>query len=319
MKRYSVILLSAALLTGCSKPGGWSLSGGAPDSVDTIYIQAPTYAGGWYDLDSTIVKNGKYSFNLPKANGTIYRVKGADYLVYVPADSTETLSLSANGIRSGSAEAELFNRIDSLSGDSRELLKALDGNYATTAAYYATRLNKDYRLLRTVANRFHEERPNDPRTAILKAELVKKIPKSTPTEQQVILAEEINYFEIELIDRNGQLRKLSETVVANPLVVLAYVDFSNSDVPAITRALGDSRNAGAEIYEVGFEENQHLWANASEGLPWVNVYQSDAAPRVHINQYAVASFPTFFIFKNGEIVDRITDYTKLSETVKNLK
>lgn len=320
MKHLPLFLLaSAALLAGCSKTEGWSLTGEAPDSIPTVYLQAPTNAGGWYTLDSATVKNGKYTFNEPRANSQIYAVKLGENTLYVPADSTEALEMTADGLRSGSPEAELFNKVDEAfrgGGAGREMLLALDGNYSTTAAYYATRLVKDRRLLRAVANRYNEERPDDPRTALLKAELAKAMPKPQPSgQQQVIYADEISYYDVELMDRNGEMQKLSDVVNANPIVVLAYVDFTSSETPAITRALGDARSAGAEIFEVGFADNQHLWANASEGLPWHAVYQSEAADRTHINQYAVGVFPTFFIIKNGEIVERLTDHSLLAKTI----
>lgn len=321
MRKFLPILLSAVFITGCSKTDNWTLTGEAPEMVDSVYIQAPARNGSWYDLDTTAVNNGKYAFSLPKANGTIYRLKLGGQIIYIPADSTETIIVSKNGTRSGSENALLFNRVDSLRNDSRELLRTLDGHYASTAAYYATRLNKDFRLLRTIANRFNEERPRDSHTAILLADLKALTPKadSLTTEQKVIFAEEISYYDIELMDRNGNLQKLSDVVDNNPLTILAYVDFTNDDTPAVTRALGDARSEGAEIYEIGFAENQHLWSNHTEGLPWVCVYQSDAADRTHINQYAVAGFPTFFIFKNGEITDRVNDYKTLTSTLQKYK
>jgi len=324
MKKYLPLLLtSAALLTGCSKTEGWSLSGEAPGNIHTVYLQAPTNAGGWYTLDSTTVKNGKYAFSEPRANGQIYAVKLGENTIYVPADSTESLEMTADGRRSGSTEASLFNEVDDVlfaGGDGRDMLLALDGNYSSMAAYYATRIVKDRRLLRAVANRYNEERPDDPRTILLKDELAEVMPKPEPSgEQQVIFADEIGYYNVELMDRNGKMQKLSDVVDKNPLVVLAYVDFTSADTPAITRALGDARSAGAEIFEVGFAENQHLWANAAEGLPWPAVYQSEAADRTHINQYAVAGLPTFFIIKNGEIVERINDFTILAENIRKHK
>lgn len=327
MKTLRQIILpatAALLLAGCTTGNdGWTLRGEAPAGVETVYLQAPTNAGGWYTLDSAKVSSGKYHFSESRANSQIFAVKLGDNTVYIPADSTETIELTADGVRSGSAEADLFNKVESVyasGGDGHELLQALDGNYASTAAYYATRLVKDRLLIRTVANRYNEECPNDPRTAILRAEFGKMTPRGeAPIEQKVIYADEIGYYDIELMDRNGKMHKLSDIVDANPLTVLAYVDFTSSDTPAITRALGDARSAGAEIYEVGFCDNQHLWAIASEGLPWTNVYQSDAADRVHISQYAVGTFPTFFIIKNGEIVERVTDYTKLATSIKQHK
>ncbi len=320
MKKIYLLIVAAACLASCCHTDGWSLKGEAPESVDTVIVQAPKFSGGWYNLDTAIVKDGIYDFTLTPANGTIYRVILGERIVYVPADSTETISLTSRGVRSGSEEAMLFNIVDSLAPDGNAILRALDGHYSSTAAYYATRIIKDGRLLRTVTNRYNEERPNDARTLILKTELQRIMPKPAASgETQVIYAEEINYYDIELMNRYGDLLKLSDVVDNNPLVVLAYVDFTNGDTPAITRAIGDAHNAGAEIYEIGFAENQHLWANLSENLPWTNVYQSDAASRTHISQYAVSTFPTFFIFKNGEIMERVSDYSVLASTVAKYK
>lgn len=323
MKKIAILLLVAAAISGCSKTQEWHLDGEAPDSVNTVYLKAPNNYGGWYILDSAIVKNGKYKFIEPRAKGQIYSVSLGETTYYVPADSTENITLSVNGERSGSDEAELFNQIEKIfasGGNGRDILLALDGKYASTAAYYATRLVKDRLLLRTVTNRYNEERPNDPHTAILRTELGKMLPKPTASgEKQVIIADEIGYYNIELMNRNGEMKKLSDVVDANPLVVLAYVDFTTEDSPAITRALGDTRTAGAEIYEVGFAENQHLWANSTEGIPWTVVYQSEAANSSHISQYAVSGLPTFFIIRNGEIVDRLTDYAQLTEIINKYK
>lgn len=329
MNRLSIAILAsaAALAAACTSGNRWTLEGTAPEGVDTIYIQAPTTAGGWYTVDSTAVKGGgKYTFRLPRANSEIYRVELGDKSIYVPADSTETITLAANGMRSGSAEALLFNSVDSIvasGADVKAMLRTLDGHYASTAAYYATRLMRNKLLLRTVANRFSEERPADPRTSIVRAELARMTPRRTGStndgQQPVILANEISYYDIELMDRNGRMQKLSDVVDNNTLALLAYVDFTADNAQAITRALGDASSAGAAIYEIGFSENQFLWASASEGLPWISVYQSDAGSKMHISQYAVGSFPTFFLFRNGEIIERITDHTKLQETVSKHK
>lgn len=314
---FALIAAGAALLVagGCSDKKSWRLNGETADGVDTVYIEAPTTGGGWYTIDSTAVSDGRYSFQLPEANGTIYRLRLGNRTVYLPADSTETLTLDATGRRGGSTEARLFNAVDSAmnaGADGRGMLGCLDGQYASTAAYYATRIMRDRTLLRTVANRYKEERPADPRTSVLLADFARTNPSETGNgSQQVIYAPQISYFDIELMDREGKMRKLSETVENSTVAILAYVDLASSDAPAITRALGDASNTGAAIFEVGFHENQHLWAAATEGLPWVNVYQSEAADDTHMGQYRVTALPMFFILRDGEITERITDYSKL--------
>ena len=317
-------LFSLALLglvaAGCSKTDSWSLAGVAPAGVDTVYIMAPTLAGGWYALDSAAVDSrGNYGFTLPRAKGELFRVDLGGRSVYLTADSTESLTLDSLGVRGGSVEAGLFNAVDSAlaaGADARRVLRALNGEYASKAAYYATRLMRDRRLQQTVANRYSEERPGEPLTAVLLSELQRMLPKKVSDEQTVILADEIGYYDVELMDRNGKMQKLSDLVEANPLVVLAYADFTTSDVQGVTIALGEAQNAGAAIYEIGFGENQHQWAAASEGIPWVSVYQSDAGDRTHISQYAVGQFPTYFVIRNGSVVGRTSDSSELPNLLK---
>ncbi len=322
MKRSPLFLLAAMALGlgACSKSDSWSLKGSAPAGVDSVFVMAPTLTGGWYALDSAAVDSkGNFAMTLPRANGEIFRVDMGAKSVYLTADSTEALTLDSLGIRGGSVEADLFNAVDSAlaaGADAKNLLRALNGNYASKAAYYATRLMRNRRLLQTVTNRYVEERPADPLTSILTAELQRMLPKAQPSgEQTVLLADEIGYYDVELMDRNGRMQRLSDLVNANPLVVLAYADFTTPDVQAVTLALGEAQSAGAAIYEIGFGENQHQWAAASEGIPWVSVYQSDAADQTHIRQYAVASFPTYFVIRNGEVVARATGADELKKSL----
>lgn len=311
-------IAAAVLSVACGRHEGWTLDGQAPQGVDTVYINAPALSGGWYRLDSAEVDPyGRYVFHLPRAKGELMRVDMGRRSYYIAADSTECLSVDSLGGRSGSLEAGLFNAVDSAiqaGADAKGVLRALNGHYGSRAAYYATRRMHSKQLLRTVANRYAEERPGDPSTAVLRAELQRMTPAPTPSgEQTVIYADEIGYYDINLMDRDGQMRRLSTVVEASPIVVLAYADFTTSDVQQVTRTLGDAQQAGAAVYEVGFGENQHQWAAASEGIPWISVYQSETADKAHISQYAVGQFPTYFVIKNGVVTGRATTADELKQ------
>jgi len=331
MKKNSAILLIGIMvgstMMSCSDQESWTLKGSAFPESEMVYIEEPTTAGGWYVADSVKPDaDGTFMFTRPRAKGSIYRVSAGDLSVYVPADSTETIELTIgqNGVAkmSGSPEAELFSAVDSLIAHSpattltRSLLKLLDGNYSSLAAYYATRRVRNRLLLRTVTNRHVEELPDNPRTAILAAEYERTrnhAPGKQEAQQVVITAPETAYFEIELMDRNGDMQKLSSVVDSANVALLAFVDFTASNAPAVNLALGEAHSRGVAIYQVGFAENQHLWANATESLPWTAVYQSESATRTHLQQYVVSSLPTFFLFRNGEIIERISDPTKIKE------
>ncbi len=313
------------MLASCAGHDGWTLRGAASDSVTMVYIEAPAADGSWYVADSVAPASGSYTFELPRANQTIYRVTAGQTVCYVPADSTETIEIDAAGLRSGSVEAGLFNAVDSVArtgGDSRAMLRALNGHWTSTAAYYATQLYPDsLTLLRTVTNRHKEEMPAAGRTQALQQRLEKlqmRLRKqSGNTETTVITAPVTGYFDIELPDRNNNLQKLSDLVENNPLVILAFADFERPENKALTMALGEAAEAGAAIYEVGFDANVHLWSNHSDNLPWVNVYQSESAPKNALQSYMVSSLPTLFIISNGTIAERVANPTSLTETLKN--
>lgn len=331
MRKFSVIPLAAimvgSIMMSCSRQESWTLKGSVLPGSEMVFIEEPTTAGGWYVADSVKPDAaGTFMFTRPRAKGSIYRISAGDFSVYVPADSTETIELAigqdGSTKLSGSPEAELFSTVDSLIAHSpaatltRSLLRVLDGNYSSLAAYYATRRVRNRLLLRTVTNRHVEELPDNPRTAVLAAEYERmrhRAPGKQEAQQVVITAPETSYFEIELMDRNGNMQKLSSVVDSADIALLAFVDFTASNAPAVNLALGEAHNRGIAVYQVGFAENQHLWANATESLPWTAVYQSESAPRIHLQQYVVSSLPTFFLFRNGEIAERISDPTKIKE------
>lgn len=330
--KFPALAAGALLLAACSADREqWTLTGTVPAGTAMVVLDEPTTAGGWYAADSVAPDpSGKFTINRHRARGTIFRLHVGERELFVPADSTETITLTlgddGRARLDGSPEARLFTAVDSVlavTPDSlvvNALLRALDGNFASQAAYYATRRVTNWRLLRTVANRHMEELPDNPRTAVLAAHfdiMRAENGNANPNVQQVVIEAPVtSYFEIELMDRNGKMRKLSSVADSASVAVLAFVDFTASDAPAVNLALGEAASAGAAIYQVGFAENQHLWALASEALPWTNVYQSESASRTHLQQYMVSQLPMFFLFRNGEIVERVTDPAKLKDSLK---
>lgn len=323
------ITASAVLMTivGCNNHDGWTLQGYVPEGTTQVYIESPANDGSWETIDSVAPQNGEYEFKLPAAKGSIYRVSAGNAVHYIPADSTETITISANGIRQGSHEALLFNQVDSIikSGEPTKLLMILEDNFTSLAAYYAALTSGNYSVLRTVAQFHSTQLPNSERTHTLlereKREREKRIKQrkeamgDTSQIQTVIYAPEISYFEIERINPKGELKKLSDVVEANPVVVLAFSDFERPENSALTMVLNDVYKSGAAIYQVGFDRNSQLWANRASELPWTCVFQSESDSKTPIMSYMVSELPTIFILVNREIVERVTDYTKLKEIV----
>lgn len=318
--KLSYFSILALTLASCAGHEGWTLEGTAPAGTTQVYLEAPTTAGTWYAVDSVApAADGKYTITTPRAKGEILRVTAGSLVAYVPADSTETISISAEGLRSGSIEAVLFNAVDSVTaagGTGRDMLVTLNGHLASMAAYYATQRIDDLRLLQTVANRHVEELPTNARTAVL-LDRFEALRTAKPTDEKaVIVAPEIGYYDISLPGRDGKSKLLSDLVDNNHVVVLAFSDFERPENSAVNVTLSEAHHSGAAVYEVGFDRNEHLWQERTAHLPWVNVYQNETGDRTAISQYFVTALPTAFIIVNGEIRDRIDDISTLNPTLK---
>ena len=346
--RHFLTIACLAALCACSNGGKqWTLEGQVPDSLKVVKLEAPSPSGGWYVADSAKVKSGKFKIHRPDAGSTIYRLVAGEKQLYVPADSTETIKLGPDWTLSGSPQAELFNKIDATIASSandatlkRQLLETLNGNFSTNAAYYVVKkrmanglplLNPtaggaDLAILRAVTNAFNNDRPNDARTAVLKSDLEKvnaarNKAQGVKGEQKVIYAPEISYYDISLMDRNGQQQTLSSVVNTHPVTLLTFVNLASEGAPAVNMAIGEAinNNPGMGVYQVGFGSNQHQWAGAVANLPWVNVFQSESATQEHLGQYMVTQLPTAFLIINGEIKARIDNLEELQSTITKNK
>lgn len=329
MKRHFLWLLPIATLAACIGKGDrWTLVGDVPDGIDTLQLEAPAIDGRWVSVETLTVKRGHFSVVRKRQDGTIYRLKNGGNYIYLPSDSTESLNLKLmddGGLTlTGSPQADIFTKIARLYREApdypRQLLKALDGNYASLAGYYATLCTDDKTVLRAVTNAYSTQRPNDIHTSILLTRLRSMSPAiaSDSIQQVVIEAPSIGYFEIALPDRNGVVQKLSSAVDANKSTLLVFNDFKSETSALLQLKLAEalSANPGLSIFEVGFAPTQHQWLDLTEELPWTNVYQAEAASDVHLGQYMISGLPAAFLIKNGEVVKRFTSIEELETHFK---
>lgn len=121
-------------------------------------------------------------------------------------------------------------------------------------------------------------------------------------------AKEIGFFDIELSDIDGIRKKLSNV---DAKVVMLYF-WSVSDAKQnifntdVLMPLYEKWNPqGFEIYQVSFDPDKTMWANAvrSQKLPWTNVCDTRADSSPYVGMYNVSSLPTVFFIKDGAIAD----------------
>lgn len=180
----------------------------------------------------------------------------------------------------------------------------------------------DLRLIGAVANAFASQRPADPRTAFLANLYIgnrKSAGASLPTD--TIVAQEIHLPEITLLDDEGKTQTLSEVTSKGNVVVLNFTAYSAEASPAFNLELAKIYNAnkssGLEIYQVSVDDDEFFWKQAARNLPWITVYNSPKDGADNLLRYNVTTLPaTFIINRNGELVERIEDITRLDSAIK---
>jgi len=101
--------------------------------------------------------------------------------------------------------------------------------------------------------------------------------------------------------------------------VVYNADFSpkhNMDLNAVYR---QNRTKGFEIYQISFDSDEHFWKILADNLPWITVRDPQSVNAGLLSMYNVREIPTAFIInREGDIVTRIEDYTKLPDELNKM-
>ena len=142
--------------------------------------------------------------------------------------------------------------------------------------------------------------------------------------ERIAATEPVDYPDIELADRSGQLRKLSEV---DSKVVLIY--FWSATVPTQTMfnldvlkpLYEDFHKKGFEIYAVSLDTDKAVWAQVvkEQNMPWVNVCDARGAASPYVSLYNIGALPGAYILNDGQFVDgEIVDEASLRALLKKL-
>lgn len=119
-------------------------------------------------------------------------------------------------------------------------------------------------------------------------------------------------LELQLPDASGRTRTLSE--LRGKVVLLDFHMFGMKESAARILSLRDLYNKyhaqGLEIYQVGFDDNEHFWKQQTESLPWISVYDPS---RQSAMRYNAQSLPEFFL------IDRNSNLYKRSSQMKDVE
>ena len=328
---------------------------GAADST-TLCLEAPGLNGWYVVDSVMLDGDGDFEFSQANVGyPEIYRLNIAGNSVYFPVDSIETITykgyasaLDSSYTLEGSSSAELMMMVDKKVYDA--MAKASDKTLATDSllkrdlsniilkdevgliSYYIINKRvggtlifdpndkKDIRIIGAVANKFKTQRPNDPRTASLTQIFLENRRVATIGEGDTIQVAQTAIFDIKLYDNKGVLHSLKDVASKGKVTLLNFTIYNSEKSPSFNVALNEvyEENKGnVEIYQVSVDDNELAWKESAENLPWITVYASQMERTQPLSNYNVTLLPiTFIINKNGELVERVDDISKLKSIIK---
>ncbi len=233
-----------------------------------------------------------------------------------------------------------LNRIDSVVNEYKTFAsKIILGNPGSAAAYYAVFQKiddylifdpydkQDYVMFGAVATSWQHFYSETPRTKHLynftinamkvrkqqeqQAQLFENIPVITESSLPDVVLPDVNNNEVALSSLKGKVVLLDFTVYNS--------DFAPEHNMHINNIYRRYKNQGFEVYQIAFDSDEHFWKNAAINVPWITVRDPQSVYSPLLTRYNVRNLPTAFILnREGDVVARIEDYTKLENELKKV-
>jgi len=231
-------------------------------------------------------------------------------------------------------------QLDSTLNDYKgKISRLILGNPGSAAAYYAVfqKINnylifdpynkQDYAMFAAVATSWNRYYPDTERTKHLyeftmnalkvrrqqeqQQKLLQNVPVETGTGLPDIVLQNVNGEEVALSSLRGKV-VLLDFVVYN-------ADFSPKHNMDLNTLYQENKSRGFEIYQISFDSDEHFWKISADNLPWITVRDPQSVNARLLSMYNVRKIPTAFIInREGDIVSRIEDYTKLSDELRKV-
>ena len=347
------------LLGGCSEKK-WSAEGTISGAEGkNVILEAPNGTGGWYPVDTVeIGKDGQFKVSgTPFGHPELLRLSLNGQAAYFPVDSIESISFSADAANlhatariGGSESADKMQEVNDLiakaagqQGESaaafdpdlkRKLAEIILRDPADIVAYYlifhrvggmplfSPEEKSDLRIIGAVANAYTQRRPSDPRTPLLKDLYLSNRRAAFPATaaSDTIVASEMQFPEIALLDEAGKERRLSDAAASGKVLILCFTAYTAQGSAALNVELNKvysaNKGRGLEIYQVGLDDDEFQWKQSARNLPWITVYNTPKDGAKVLADYNVAALPAIFIFnRQGDLVERVENVNMLEATV----
>ena len=348
----------AMIAAACAHDKGWEIGGEITGAENTKIALEAFNNGAWYPVDSISVDDhGKFVYrsDAPAPYPEVMRLTMDGRSIYFPVDSVDRLTLTTSAADfdtrcdiSGTGAAESMRQLDSLinasvaAGDmnvlapggelKRTLLQtALNAPTAITGYYLVNKSvggkplfdlssRDDLRFYGAVAQRFQQERPDDPRTAYLSAAYIGAQRKLRPGTVTEISVPETKLFEIVRTDKTGKQVSLSDIASKGGVTILSFTTYGLESSPAynviLNSILEKYRDRGLNIYQIAFDSNEVAWRRTATNLPWITVWNATTDGTGALTDYNVGALPmTFVIDRDGTLAARVADPEKIEAEV----
>ena len=119
-------------------------------------------------------------------------------------------------------------------------------------------------------------------------------------------ASEIGYIDFELPDLNDKMIKLSD-IANGHYTLLSFTSMATDWTTRYNNGLlglyDQFEKKGLRIYQVGFDEDTHIWKSTVQHLPWTNVRDKNGVYSQLVGYYNLSSIPSLFIINKEGVVE----------------
>lgn len=352
-------LAAMTLATSCRHHDAWSVSGEVAGISDRTLVVEAFNNGRWYVVDSVKTSNGSFEYvaDAPAQYPEVMRLGMDGRYIYFPVDSIDHVSIIADSARfdtdyrlDGTLQARTIQTIDSVINSSvasrgelvtigdtdlkHQLFTIAYEDPSVMSVYYLinktvgnrplydiTGSGSDRRLYGAVAQRFSNERPDDPRTKYLAETFHKARMAAGDVQGRSIEAAEVGLIDIERYDAKGQLQSLADMASKGGVTLLSFTAYGIPASPAYTAILNGLYDkyhaAGLNIYQIGFDSDESTWKENARNMPWTTVWNSTTDGDEALSKYNVGALPTTFVIdRSGVIRERVADPAELEKAVQ---
>lgn len=354
--KYGALLLPALALISCSNHK-FKIKGEIYGGEDKcIVLEKSDFQGRWIPVDSVhINKNGGFSLSFPTSGSPdIYRLSLNNQYVYIPVDSTETITINTSYDKfghdfslTGSKNAEMMekfekelhaldtNNPDSLSVFKRRVYSSYMKDFPGSILnyYILTKIiddvplynptdKTDSKYFAAVATGYQTARPNDPHTTLLENTALNALKQknSEAGKFREYEAQEISLIDMNLQNEKGEYVKLSDVAGKGKPVVVVFSLLNAEESPEFNIALAQiykKHEGNVEFYNVSLDNDQYAWREAARNLPWITVYSPGQFTSPEAVKYNVFQIPSFYIYNaNGELTNRPMTLEELEKSLK---